>query len=84
MKFLYINENQKVYVEYAYPAVDYVSLYYLFKGNYQSFHLGEYIERDDDSLFYRSPIFILEIPPGINTYYLRIKTEGSNQFPIKI
>ena len=79
-----LGAGQRIYIEYSYPAVDFVSLYYLLNGEYQSIHLGEYVKSEDDALFYRAPIFIIDVPPGVNTYHLRIKTEGSNQFPIKI
>ena len=79
-----LGSTQKVYLEHSYPVIDYVSLYYKQDGVFQEKHLGEYVAQSDDAFFYRAPVFEIDIPNGFNTYYLRIKTEGSSQFPLTL
>lgn len=73
----------KYYVELSYPVVDDAvlysrrsdgSLYERASGDLLPFH-----ERDLD---YRNPVFILEQTPGLNTYYLRVRTSSTFIVPL--
>jgi signal transduction histidine kinase len=74
-----------MYLEYGYPNTDYVSFYYPdSQGQYQKKDAGDRVPYATRDIAYRLPIFVIEVPPGVHTYYVRVQTDGVNQIPLQV
>ncbi|MBA3581014.1 MAG: GGDEF domain-containing protein [Gammaproteobacteria bacterium] len=82
-------DNENLLFEVAFPLLDYVDFYYVYKNNN---HIQNVHQRAGDKLpFSARPIehrfFLFPLPEQIiepTTFYLRFESEGANQAPLKI
>ncbi|MDM8524023.1 response regulator, partial [Desulfococcaceae bacterium HSG8] len=65
------------HLEYAYPPIDYLTLYAPSEIGYQKTETGDHYPFRKRPLNCRTYVFPIHQPPGTQTYYLRIRSEGS-------
>jgi len=77
------NTARQMYLEVAYPLLDFIELY-IPETNavYRKRTAGYDFNFENRELLYRNIVFKLDINPGINSYYIRIKSSGTVTFPL--
>ncbi|WP_141731912.1 7TM-DISM domain-containing protein [Oligoflexus tunisiensis] len=79
------DQVQRIFLEYGYPNADYIDFYSpLENGQYNKKRSGDQLPLSAREIPYRLPVFIVDVPPGVHTYFMRIETEGVVQFPLRI
>ncbi len=74
-----------VYLEAGYSNLDLIDFYFPdHKGQYQHKQAGDQVPFATRDINYRLPVFVVDVPPGVHTYYVRVKTEGVNQIPLQV
>jgi len=77
--------TQRIFLEYGYANADYIDFHMPNdKGEYTWKRSGDQMPISVREITYRLPVFVVDIPPGIHTYYMRIETEGVVQFPLRV
>lgn len=72
--------QKKYFLEYDYAALDYI----WFHGEGKTILLGDKVKFSKRIIEHRNPIFILNLSNKIKYYYIKIKSEGSNQVVLNI
>lgn len=74
---------KEMYLEIAYPHLDYIELYLPgLNNNYEKRIAGYKYKFENRYLFYRNFVFKININPGSSIYYIRIKSSSSVKFPV--
>ncbi len=76
----------RLFLEYGYPTVDSIDLYvpdadqksYLKKAS------GDTLSASSRDVRYRLPVFVIDVPSGRSSYFIRLESEGVLQFPLKL
>ncbi|MDQ3231013.1 MAG: ATP-binding protein, partial [Pseudobdellovibrionaceae bacterium] len=80
-----LDNPQRIFLEYGYANADYIDFYMPSnKGEYTWKRGGDQMPLSVREIAYRLPVFVVEVPPGVHSYYMRIETEGVVQFPIRV
>lgn len=78
-------KTQRIFLEYGYANADYIDFHMPNeKGEYIWNRSGDQMPLSLREISYRLPVFVVDVPPGIHTYYMRIETEGVVQFPLRV
>jgi hypothetical protein len=78
-------DRRTLYIVNHYPITDYLSLYQtLPDGSLRSETLGDMVPFENRAIAYRTPIFIVELHPGLNQIYFRMQTQNSVQFNLSL
>jgi signal transduction histidine kinase len=76
---------QRIFLEYGYANADYIDFHIPDEeGEYSWKRSGDQMPLSLREIAYRLPVFVIEVPPGVHTYYMRIETEGVVQFPLRV
>jgi len=76
---------KKMYLKLGYPMLDQIDFYHSKEsGQYEIEKAGDYLPFDKRKIKDPDFVFILNLKPGISTYYFRIKTTSSINFPIHL
>lgn len=78
-------QSREMYLEVGYPLLDLMEFYEI--GENGAYHLrnaGDHFPFYDREVRYRNPIFKLNLKPGENTCYLKIKSSSSMSFPLTL
>ncbi|HET9238552.1 MAG TPA: 7TM diverse intracellular signaling domain-containing protein [Oligoflexus sp.] len=77
--------TQRIFLEYGYANADYIDFHMPNeKGEYSWKRSGDQMPITVREISYRLPVFVVDVPPGIHTYFMRIETEGVVQFPLRV
>jgi two-component system sensor histidine kinase/response regulator len=66
------------YLEYDYPHLDYLTVYFPGNGDYKVIKTGDRYPFHNRPLDYRNFVFPLSVQPGLHTVYLRFQSGGSS------
>ena len=76
---------ESIYLELAYPLMDYATLYTLKKdGTFIENKSGEFIDYSTKEVNFRNHLFSLSKTNEVQTYYMYVKSKGSTQIPLNI
>lgn len=75
-------EAQKFYVDCRATAPEYVDFYYFDRDKLVEYHTGDLLAFDSRPVYHRTFVFPLNANPGLNSYYISIKTSKDVLFPI--
>lgn len=77
------NNSKEMYLEIAYPHLDFIELYIPGHDNtYEKRIAGYKYKFENRFLFYRNFVFKINIDPGYSTFFIRIKSSSSVKFPV--
>jgi signal transduction histidine kinase len=77
-------ERKRWLLELAYPPLDDVRLFVpAVGGRFDERRTGDHLPFLARDIAYRTYLFDLDQPPGVETYYLRVQTSGSVTLPLK-
>jgi len=71
-------------LEYDYPIIDDITLFIPGGVHFKEIQTGDRFPFSSRPFPYRSFVFPIEVKPGVNTYFLRIQSEGSLVVPLKL
>jgi signal transduction histidine kinase len=78
-------QTQRVFLEYGYANADYIDFHMPNeRGEYSWKRSGDQMPLSVREIPYRLPVFVVDVPPGVHTYFMRIETEGVVQFPLRV
>ncbi len=73
------------YLEVPFPLIDNVDLYFPEShGSYDLKKAGEIVPASQKEIQYKNPIFVLTLPQGSHTFYLRYQDKGSVPFSLTL
>ncbi len=80
------NSPMTIYLTEGYAQTDQIEFWQIAPGSDRIPYLlaGDRVKPSADRISYRLPTFKVEVPPGDSTIFIRIKTEGSLIFDIKL
>ncbi len=74
-----------IVLEYGYAPTDEVEVFWLHDGKILSHELsGDRMKASARSLRYRLPSFALDVPPGTTDFYLRLRSSGALNVPLRL
>lgn len=72
-------------LEYGYANADFVDFYWPDpQGGFHKMESGDQRPNHIKSINYRLSVFEVQAPPGTTSYFLRCRTEGVTQFPLRL
>jgi signal transduction histidine kinase len=78
-------QTQRVFLEYGYANADYIDFHMPNeKGEYSWKRSGDQMPLSVREIPYRLPVFVVDVPPGVHSYFMRVETEGVVQFPLRV
>ena len=76
------NRIRELYLDVDYPLLDFIELYSIHGNTIEKRRAGDHYIFNQREVDYRNFIFKLNIYPGIESYYLNIKSSSAMTFPL--